>query len=115
MTEIALILFIVLSAILGWKFFQLKKNTKYLRDALVEAYLKDPSEEDLVKEQFLKFVSDSREWAFEYIENVQKEISIIVNEIEPVVINRENRNYSERDSLESTYKKLKSLLPEQDN
>lgn len=115
MIEILLGLFVILSGILGWNLFQLKRNTKYLRDALVEAYLKDPSEEDLIKEQFLKFVSDSREWAFEYIESVQKEISDIVNELEPVIINRENRNYSERDSLESTYKKLKSLLPEQDN
>lgn len=95
-------------------YFLLKENI-ILRKTLTEMSYDLLDRQDTVQEQFLKFVSDSRDMAFEYIENVQNEITNIVDEITPVIINRENRNYNERDTLESTYKKLKALLPEQDN
>lgn len=53
-------------------------------------------------EGFLKFVSESRDWAFEYIENVQKaimEYDLSLNKDDAVVRNE-------------AYKKLVSFLPE---
>jgi len=41
------------------------------------------TEEDIHKENFIKFLSDSRDWAFDYIEDVQKALSKFIQEVEP--------------------------------
>jgi hypothetical protein len=41
------------------------------------------TEEDIHKENFIKFLSDSRDWAFDYIEDVQKGLSKFIKEVEP--------------------------------
>jgi hypothetical protein len=41
------------------------------------------SEDDIHKENFIKFLSDSRDWAFEYIEEVQKGLNKFIKEVEP--------------------------------
>jgi hypothetical protein len=41
------------------------------------------TEEDIHKENFIKFLSDSRDWAFDYIEDVQKGLSKFIQEVEP--------------------------------
>lgn len=50
---------------------------------------KDPEtlkiEEDIHKEDFIKFLSDSRDWAFTYIEQVQSGIKKFVEEVEPQI------------------------------
>jgi len=38
---------------------------------------------NLIKEDFLKFISDSRDWAFDYIEEVQNGLSKFIKEVEP--------------------------------
>ena len=71
-------------------------------------------------QNFIKFLSDSRDWAFEYIENVQSGIKKFMNEIEPQIKNY-NKSASEELSLnEFTIKKiskeieeLKKFLPEE--
>lgn len=40
-------------------------------------------DEDVHKENFIKFLSDSREWAFGYIEEVQKGLKKFIEEVEP--------------------------------
>jgi len=56
--------------------------------------------DDLVhKENFIKFLSDSRDWAFEYIEESQKTIKEVSDELKSKGLT----NYSE---------KLLALLPE---
>lgn len=57
------------------------------------------SEDVIHKENFIKFLSDSRDWAFEYIETSQKTIKEVSEELK----NKGLYNYSE---------KLMSLLPE---
>lgn len=101
-----------ISLLLILRIYFLVKENIALRNALIDSYLQKDSSNDSVQEQFLKFVSDSREWAFEYIENVQESIVDIVEFMTPVVINRDNREYNDRDILESVYKSLKKLLPE---
>ena len=56
------------------------------------------SEDGIHKENFIKFLSDSRDWAFEYIETSQKTIKEVSEELK----NKGLNNYSE---------KLMSLLP----
>jgi hypothetical protein len=57
------------------------------------------SEDGIHKENFIKFLSDSRDWAFEYIETSQKTIKEVSEELKSQGLN----NYSQ---------KLMELLPE---
>jgi hypothetical protein len=57
------------------------------------------SEDTVHKENFIKFLSDSRDWAFEYIETSQKTIEEISKELKDMGLNQ----HSER---------LTKLLPE---
>jgi hypothetical protein len=59
------------------------------------------SEDGIHKENFIKFLSDSRDWAFEYIETSQKTIKEVSEELK----NKGLNNYSE---------KLLALLPEKE-
>ncbi len=56
------------------------------------------SDDEIHKENFIKFLSDSRDWAFEYIEQSQKTIKEVSEELK----NKGLDNYSD---------KLLSLLP----
>lgn len=40
-------------------------------------------DDDIHKENFIKFLSDSREWAFGYIEEVQSGLKKFIEEVEP--------------------------------
>jgi len=57
------------------------------------------SEDGIHKENFIKFLSDSRDWAFEYIETSQKTIKEVSEDLK----NKGFNNYSE---------KLMELLPD---
>ena len=59
------------------------------------------SDDTLHKENFIKFLSDSRDWAFEYIEKSQQTIKEVSDELRLKGLD----NYS---------KKLLALLPEMD-
>ena len=54
-------------------------------DAVKGAVEANPTktEDDIHKENFIKFLSDSRDWAYEYIEDVQKALTKFVKEVEP--------------------------------
>lgn len=43
----------------------------------------DKTDYDIHKDNFIKFLSDSREWAYTYIEDVQKGLQKFIEEIEP--------------------------------
>ena len=57
------------------------------------------SDDTIHKENFIKFLSDSRDWAFEYIERSQQTIKEVSDELKVKGLD----NYSDR---------LMSLLPE---
>ena len=44
--------------------------------------IKEDSDDSIHKENFIKFLSDSRLWAFEYIESVQKGLTKFVNDVD---------------------------------
>jgi hypothetical protein len=74
---------------------------------------------EAASEGFLKFISDSREWAFEYIENVQVGINKFISDAGPAIEYWEKYG-SVMDTpldinmqkISISYKELKSLLPE---
>ncbi len=78
---------------------------------------KDQSNED-----FLKFVSDSRDWAYQYIEEVQAGLSSFINEVGPQIDYYNEYGSSVEGMLaphdfalkkiSSEFEKLKKLLPE---
>jgi len=75
--------------------------------------------ESVHKENFLKFISESRDWAFEYIEEVQNGLSKFIDELEPEInyfkeygdIGSMAPNYYSMKKFVQEYEKLKMLLP----
>lgn len=115
MIEYGIVVVSAICLLFIWKIYSLTKENMYLKDIAIEYHYKnDNSDSDMIQEQFIKFISDSREWAFEYIENVQSSIKNVVDFIEPS-IQDSSKEYTDRELLNSVYKNLKSLLPEQDN
>ena len=119
--------FIIAYSLLLKKFIDMKgKATKLLFDNFtLEKIIELQNDEDLKsdqsvhKENFLKFISESRDWAFNYIEDVQKGISQFVNEVEPEInyfkeygdIGAMAPNYYSMKKFVEEYEKLKMLLP----
>lgn len=79
-------------------------------------------DQDTHKENFIKFLSDSRDWAFDYIEEVQKGLQKFIVEIEPEISYYDQYGMavegmiSPHDTalkkISKEFKELKKLLPE---
>lgn len=76
------------------------------------------TDEEIHQESFLNFVSESRDWAFEYIENVQAALNKFVAETDPSieyfekygdVVAGPNSEILKKISI--SYKELKNILP----
>jgi hypothetical protein len=76
------------------------------------------TDEEIHQESFLNFISESRDWAFEYIENVQAALNKFVLEVDPSfeyfekygdVIAGPNNELLKKISI--SYKELKNILP----
>ena len=81
------------------------------------------NDENVHKENFVKFLSDSRDWAFEYIEEVQSGIKNFINEVDSHIshfdefgdtISVERPDYSAMAQISKSYKDLIKLLPEEE-
>ena len=80
------------------------------------------SDESVHKENFIKFISDSRDWAYAYIEEVQTGLKHFIDETAPEI--QYFRDYSDTMALapnyysmkkiSEEYDKLKKLLPEEE-
>ena len=79
---LALIATTSIALFFGIKTFKLTTKTNELVELVAALNIKIDANSDPVKEDFLKFVSDSREWAFEYIEEVQKSITDFKTKVE---------------------------------
>ena len=83
----------------------------------------DKEDQDIHKENFIKFLSDSRDWAYEYIEEVQVNLKKFVEEIEPEIKYFEEYgspvaiqpNYYSMKKVVKAYRELIKLLPEESN
>ena len=71
-------------------------------------------------EAFLKFVSDSRDWAYQYIDDVQSSLGKFINDIEPEiayfdeygVASSAYPHYHSMKKISGAYKELKKMMPE---
>ena len=78
-------------------------------------------DQDIHKENFIKFLSDSRDWAFEYIEDVQTQLETFVRDVEPEIMYFDEYglvgdaypHYHSMKKISAAYKDLKKLLPEE--
>lgn len=105
---------------------QRKKNILMLAQTLdffmiQEAQQKQlKTEKEQFSEDFLKFISDSRDWAYTYIEDVQASLDKFITGIEPEILFFDQYgdlmsaepNYNSMKKISSAYKELKKLLPE---
>ena len=77
------------------------------------------SEENIHKENFIKFLSESRDWAYEYIENVQSGLNKFVLDVGPEIdyfdeygeVGSAYPHYFSMKKISESYKELKQLLP----
>jgi len=117
---------LVVSLILSIKVLRLKRSIKNLAIAYSKienlASSSQKLENDVHKESFIKFLSDSRDLAFEYIEEVQSGITEFVSEVDPLisyfdeygdVLSTERPDYDAMKKISTEFKKLKQLLPEE--
>ena len=100
---------------------KLSKENLEIKTTLVDVYRNGLMETDQAKEDFIKFISDSREWAFDYIENVQKELNKFVNAIDKDIkhfdefgiVASSSPHYNALKNISEAYRELKVLLPEE--
>jgi hypothetical protein len=114
------------------KLIRLRKSMAklFIEKYTLEEYIKvlqdnkeDKTEDQTHKENFLKFLSDSRDWAYQYIEDVQNGLTKFVNEIEPEisyfdeygVVGDAYPHYHSMKKISQEYKELKKLLPVEEN
>jgi len=84
--------------------------------------VKIKSDESVHKENFIKFISDSRDMAFDYIEEFQAGLKHFVSTIEPEInyfkeygdVMSMQPNYYSLKKIVEEYEKLKGLLPKED-
>jgi hypothetical protein len=138
MKDIFIIVFATLSVCFAGSYILvLRQSIKLKRDlsklfiekTLLQEYVdlskstktKEDSDDSIHKENFIKFLSDSRLWAFEYIENVQKGLTKFVNDVDAdisyfdeygEVLSMSRPDYPSMKNISKAYKELKTLLPE---
>jgi len=105
---------------------QIKKNRAILANTLKLLIMQESlnSENKTDKEQadeaFLKFVSDSRDWAYQYIDEAQEGLNKFITDIEPEIAYFDEYgiagsaypHYHSMKKISVAYKELKKLLPE---
>jgi hypothetical protein len=125
---IMLVVMTTISILLSIKMFVLRKRVMSLAISLVKveevfnSTKKEDSDSDVHKENFIKFLSDSRDWAYLYIEDVQKGLSKFVYDIEPEIayfdeyglVGEAYPHYHSMKKISQAYKELKKLLPEEE-
>ena len=105
---------------------QIKKNRVILANTLnlllMQQSMNEENKTDLEKsnEAFLKFISDSRDWAYQYIDDVQASLNKFITDVEPEIAYFDEYgvagsaypHYHSMKKISGAYKELKRLLPE---
>jgi hypothetical protein len=104
-------------------YIQKKKNIQILAQTIELLMMQEENqkhtktEKEQFNEDFLKFISDSREYAFKYIEVTQDKVNSFINDVGPVIDYLEAYAppvlaETQRMSLVDGYKIIKTILPE---
>lgn len=125
---ILLVFFISLSGYFATSILVLRNSITELnlKIALLEQGVKQASDKNQPpiesSEGFLRFISESRDWAFQYIEEFQAGLQNFVLSIEPEInyfkeygdISAMSPNYYSLKKIVEEYEKLKELLPKEE-
>jgi hypothetical protein len=128
MMELGLIVLLsVLTSVFCYSYILQKKiNKTILANTLKvlieqeENHEKNKTDKERSNEDFLKFVSDSRDWAYQYIDEVQESLNKFITDIEPEInyfdeygiVSSAYPHYYSMKKISESYKELKKLLPE---
>jgi hypothetical protein len=99
---------------------QTEINLEIASKFFVEEFNEKQDNEQQAKDDFIKFLSESRDWSYTYIEDVQSTIGKFIKDIEPEikyfdeygVVGSAYPHYYSMKKISSAYKELKGLLPE---
>lgn len=97
-------------------------DNKALEEFIATNNVEFKNDSDIHKENFIKFLSDSRDWAFSYIEEVQSGLNKFVSDIEPEInyfkeygdITSMQPNYYSLKKITDAYDELIKLLPKEE-
>lgn len=127
MQSVLLVFLSITSTAFAFLFYsQRKKNMEILSNTLdffmtyESQQQEEKTEKEKANEDFLKFISDSRDWAYTYIDEVQASLNKFVTDIEPEInyfkeygdIVAMSPNYYSMKKIVGSYEELKKLLPE---
>ena len=95
---------------------------KSLQDFVDNNNIEFKNEDDIHKENFIKFLSDSRDWSFSYIEDVQVKINKMITDLKSDVEYFEkfgilydgHPSYEMITNFVKSYKELQDLLPKEE-
>jgi effector-binding domain-containing protein len=122
MNDIAVIMTAVVGVVgVVAQFIKQRKAIKKMEALLVQHYAQNYLQSpDLMKDDFLKFVSDSREWAFSYIESIQGGLKTFCQEVDDTIAHYDkvgklitSPHSASMDKISLAYKDLAKFLPEQ--
>lgn len=99
---------------------QTKIDLEIASKFFVEEFNEKQDNEQQAKDDFIKFLSESRDWSYTYIEDVQSTIGKFIKDIEPEikyfdeygVVGSAYPHYYSMKKISFAYKELKGLLPE---
>jgi hypothetical protein len=91
-----------------------------LKEVILKQYANLTTDNKVAEESFLKFVSDSRDWAFEYIEEVQLALNNFKAKAGPQIeyfdkygeiLSNQRADYQLLKAISDAYKELIKVLP----
>lgn len=128
------LIFILLFFVLVFKSFRLQLKVSSLAKEIIKLNIDNfilsekfldmsktvVDKQDSSSEAFLKFVSDSRDWAYQYIDQVQEGLNKFITDIGPEIeyfkeygdLGSMAPNYYSMKKITDSYEELKKLLPE---
>ena len=95
-------------------------DNKTLEEFISTNNIEFKNDSDIHKENFIKFLSDSRDWAYQYIEDVQSGLNKFVDAVDADIsyfdkygdaLSIERPDYPFMKNISKAYKELKTLLP----
>lgn len=97
-------------------------NKTIIADKLMKEIEKNSNASLESSDGFLKFITQSRDWAFKYIEDVQAELLSFKNTIEPklqyaekyISLGEKTPAMTTINEISMAYEKLKKIMPEED-
>ena len=114
------------------KVVKLKKSLSklFIEKTLLQEYIESTKsiideknfEDSVHKENFIRFLSDSRDWAYKYIEDVQFGIKEFIDSVDPDLLHFDEYgkvgsaypHYEAMVRINNAYKKLKTLMPKEE-